>query len=139
MIRSGNHFIRVDFKWLLIDGPWFKTLERLSNHCRHDRVRIPAPLPLSLYMIDPPPETVYIPAKYLEWQRTSWDWRILGYIEYPSREAIMAWAGRFGHRPKYFAYNELCMKRYRVAWKTTDGRLPAHLYSLGADEYDYQS
>jgi len=31
VVRRGNHFIRLENEWCLIDGPWFHYLERLSN------------------------------------------------------------------------------------------------------------
>ena len=31
VVRRGNHFIRLENEWCLIDGPWFSYLERLSN------------------------------------------------------------------------------------------------------------
>ena len=31
IVRRGNHFIRLENEWCLIDGPWFDYLERLSN------------------------------------------------------------------------------------------------------------
>lgn len=31
IVRDGNHFIQVDGKWLLIDGPWYETLNSFSG------------------------------------------------------------------------------------------------------------
>lgn len=70
IVRDGNHFIYLDGAgWILIDGPWFKSLplDRL-------RIMLPGWLPPRLIPHDfdnsgPP---IFISAKEITWERISW-------------------------------------------------------------------
>lgn len=109
IVRRGNHFIQIDGKWALIDGPWFRYLESFQlNHVILDYA--------------PPPAMVWdmqgIP--YFErrdcvmWERIMW---------HPGHHLHPQMVGRMDER-----WNDVQWKRVRGAYiMLPDGGLPAFL------------
>jgi len=74
IVRRGNHFIRLEGEWCLIDGPWFEYLKRLSRGCFS---------PVRTEVVDPHPRWynfrdfnlefgVCINPHYLDWEQRRW-------------------------------------------------------------------
>ena len=118
IVRRGNHFIRLEGEWCLIDGPWFEYLRRLSNGSS-------MPVRLSYCdkwepvwsIADEPPHMGDI--KEVEWLPKRW---------YPAH--INPW--RFGvlpgHHPLRDKWNEWMAGRIRKGYVLMpDGELPPFL------------
>ena len=114
IIRRGNHFVWIDGKWALIDGPWFKRLEALRGDSWIPvRIYYPTPSePIALDCFLNGPPTQYR-SEEVEWEPMMWH---PGILVHPK----MVW------RAGYDKWNEVLTKRKRVGYvMLPDGKLPA--------------
>lgn len=120
IVRRGNHFIRLENEWCLIDGPWFDSLERLSRGGS-----IPIHLPYSDHMemdlvwdSDEAPRCSY---KEVEWLPKAW------YPAYHNPWKAMVWA-RWEELYLQDRWNKwIAGRRRRGYMLLPDGELPEFL------------
>jgi len=115
IIRRGNHFVWIDGKWALIDGPWFKRLEAFrGDSWMPIRIHYPAPLePIALECFLNGPYKWQ--AEEVEWEPMMWH---PGVLMSPYAVRLPAFNSA--------RWNEVLTKRKRVGYVTLpDGKLPA--------------
>ena len=68
-MRGNNHFVRLEDKWVLIDGPWYDELEQFRQlYGRHIRIPPYDPIPAML-----PLEELIVPQmSWLDWEAVRW-------------------------------------------------------------------
>lgn len=123
IVRRGNHFIRIDDKWVLIDGPWFDQLSGYGERF----VELVCPVTHLASMEETcDPGVVTYHYTTITWKRVSWvngvylDWDRL----YTSS----------------FVRARLMMRRYHYGFMVyPDGRLPAYLNRPDEIDDEYTS
>lgn len=105
IVRRGNHFLRMECGWVLIDGPWFRLLDGFD----YDTVYIPYIPPLEPLVLTGDynlPESAMVELQELTWQRVRWH------------------PGYSSHLKRFIAYPYL-HSRTKYGFKVyPDGRLP---------------
>jgi hypothetical protein len=108
IVRRGNHFIRWDKKWILIDGPWKDWLDR-QGYVTVIAAFIP-PIPCYPYT-EPDP---YVEYSQLEWQQVRW---------HPGTIALDIRKVSVELEEKWREWNS---KRCRTGWMIKGGALPCY-------------
>lgn len=121
IVRDGNHFIYLDGSgWVLIDGPWHRTLEAMNSH-RYGRVMVPIPPKMNCSVIESDYAPTIVDIETFEWERV-W-WHPGG--GNPFKTNTIAWARQ----------QEVLHHRTRPGWKIkSDGRLPSTFNTLTLEQ-----
>lgn len=120
IIRNGNHFIRLENGWNLIDGPWFEYLSKTEGH----KIVLPKWHILSDLMISYNDFPKSFDSELIEWERTRWHPGV-----WIDRKRLSPWVK--------LRYEELLHTRTRTGFRMADGKLPAFLTHPGWIEREW--
>jgi len=125
IIRDGNHFIRIDDVWVLIDGPWFDRLEAIYQRTSFKCVVWSALVSIKADWHDEPSLESII--RNFTWERVQLrNGRVLlildGLLHAKEKTAVMY---EFLYNPSRLLDTPLARHRF-TGWRLKDsGKLPA--------------
>ncbi len=106
IVRDGNHFLRADGIWFLIDGPWYDKLMNVEKY-----VIRTYDWPMPHYSLTPP-ETITVLPRTVTWQRGRW---------HPGGFRSSLWD--YSLEQKWEKWNR---SRVRIGFRMADGHLPSN-------------
>lgn len=130
IVRRGNHFIRIEGLWVLIDGPWYDYLCSFSHSGKmRDHIRLPKPKKPTFDPMDGS-LPVDLGLDTLEWYSMQ---LYLDDVEFAHH------ALRICSLKAKAKVREMFNRRIKIGWYISKGPLPCYLHQVEFEPEDWWS